>query len=231
MTVINRLPDDKQQALEHQLPFEMLYQQYHRRVYRYFYAHLKNDDDAADLTQQVFFQVWLHLSTYQPARGSFATWLFSIAHHRLIDFLRAIHSSTSWEMLYEITITDLDPEEILLSREAIARVKELLDALSHFERELLALRFAARLSIGEIALIIGKSEEATKKRITRLIRRLQEQYRRQEAEKPQPDCWEAAVPTFSSLLSQAYAVAPAKWRLTVKQQKQVHLPSLLYIIR
>jgi RNA polymerase sigma-70 factor, ECF subfamily len=230
MTVLNYPPDDKQQILEHRLPFELLYQQYHRRVYRYFYAHLKNDDDAADLTQQVFFQVWLHLSTYQPARGSFATWLFSIAHHRLIDFLRAIRSSVSWETLYEITITDLGPEDIILSREAIAQVRELLDALSCFERELLALRFAARLPIGEIALIIGKSEEATKKRIARLIRRLQEQYRRQEVEKPQPDFWEAAAPTFSSLLSQVYAVAPPKWRLTMQYQKQSLLLSSLYPI-
>jgi RNA polymerase sigma-70 factor (ECF subfamily) len=217
--------------LEHLLPFEVLYQQYHRRVYRYFYAHLKNDDDAADLTQQVFFQAWLHLSTYQSARGSFATWLFSIAHHRLIDFLHAIRSSASWETLYDIAITDLSPEEILLSREAIARVRELLDALSCVERELLALRFAARLSIGEIALIIGKSEEATKKRITRLIRRLQEQYRRQDAEKPQPNCWEAAIPTFSSLLSQVYTVAPPKWRLTMRQQEQPRLLPLFYVIR
>src|SRR5690348_8272126 len=230
MTILNRSSEDNTQALEHQLPFESLYQRYHYRVYSYFYAHLKNDDDAADLTQQVFFQVWLHLSTYQQTRGSFATWLFSIAHHRLIDFLRAIRSSASWDTLYEIAITDLSPEEILLSREAIEQVRELLDALSCFERELLALRFAARLSIGEIALIIGKSEEATKKRIARLIRRLQEQYRRQEAEQPQPHCWEAAVPTFSSLLYQVYAVAPPKWRLTVRHQKQPLLLSSLYPI-
>jgi RNA polymerase sigma-70 factor (ECF subfamily) len=230
MSVINRSLGDAQQILEHRLPFEMIYQQYHRRVYRYFYAHLKNDDDAADLTQQVFFQVWLHLSTYQPTRGSFATWLFSIAHHRLIDFLRAMRSSVSWETLYEIAITDLGPEEIILSQEAIARVRKLLDALSCFERELLALRFAARLSMAEIALIIGKSEEATKKRITRLIRRLQEQYRRQEAEKPQPDFWEAAIPTFSSLLYQVYAVAPPRWRLTMQHQKQPRLLSSLHPI-
>jgi RNA polymerase sigma-70 factor (ECF subfamily) len=218
MTVLNRPPDDPTQALEHRLPFEILYQKYHRRVYRYFYAHLKNDDDAADLTQQVFFQVWLRLSTYQPARGSFATWLFSIAHHRLIDFLRTRRLSVSWETLYEIAITDLSPEEIVVSGEAIAQVRKLLDALSPFERELLALRFAARLSLGEIALIIGKSEEATKKRLSRLIRRLHEQYQRLEAEKRQPDLWEAAVPPFSSLLHQVYAIAPLQMRFMMRQQ-------------
>jgi len=53
MTVLNRQPDSKKQDSEHLLPFENIYSQYYTRVYRYFRAHLKNDDDAADLTQQV----------------------------------------------------------------------------------------------------------------------------------------------------------------------------------
>jgi RNA polymerase sigma-70 factor (ECF subfamily) len=219
MTVLNRQPGSKTQDPEHIHPFEILYEQYYQRVYRYFRAHLEHEEDAADLTQQVFFQVWMHLSTYQPGKGSFATWLFSIARHRLVDFFRAVRFSESWESLYEIAITDLNPEEIVISAETIARVKALIDALPRSERELLALRFAARLSFAEIALIIGKSEEATKKRLARLIRRLQEQYRRQEAEKRHPDLWEPAIPTFLSALYQVYAVAPPTVRLTFLHRK------------
>jgi DNA-directed RNA polymerase specialized sigma24 family protein len=105
MTMLKRQSETKKQELEPPLPCENLYHQYHLRIYRYLRAHLKNDDDAADLTQQVFFQVWMRLPTYQPAKGSFSTWLFSIARHRLIDFLRAMRSSTSWETLYEIAIS------------------------------------------------------------------------------------------------------------------------------
>jgi RNA polymerase sigma factor (sigma-70 family) len=226
MTVLNRQPGRERLHEEHQLPFESLYEQYHMRVYRYFRAHLEHEEDAADLTQQVFFQVWLHQSTYQPGKGSFATWLFSIAHHRLVDFFRAVHNSESWETLYEIAITDLNPEEIVISAEIIARVKALLDALSRSERELLALRFAARLSFAEIALIIGKSEEATKKQHARLLRRLQEQYRRQEEEQRQPDLREPAVPAFLSVLYQVYAVAPPKVRLAFLHRKTMIIVSL-----
>ena len=219
MTVLNRQPGREKLNEEHILPFESLYEQYYKRVYRYFRAHLEHEEDAADLTQQVFFQVWMHLSTYQPGKGSFATWLFSIAHHRLVDFFRAVRISESWESLYEIAITDLNPEEIVISAEVIARVKALIDALPRSERELLVLRFAARLSLAEIALIIGKSEEATKKRLARLIRRLQEQYRRQEAEKKHPDLWEPAIPTFLSVLYQVYAISPPTVRLAFLRQK------------
>ena len=122
MTMLQSQPGMKQKEPEHPLPFESLYDQYHLRIYRYLRAHLKNDDDAADLTQQVFFQVWMHLPTYQPAKGAFSTWVFSIARHRLIDFVRAIRSSTSWETLYEIAITDLNPEEMVISAEVSAQV-------------------------------------------------------------------------------------------------------------
>jgi hypothetical protein len=71
---------------------------------------------------------------------------------------------------------------------------------------LLALRFAARLSSAEIAAIIGKSEAATKKQLTRLIHRLREQYRRQELEELLPDLLEPALPAFVAALLQAYAV-------------------------
>ncbi len=118
MTVLNRQPGREKLNEEHILPFESLYEQYYKRVYRYFRAHLEHEEDAADLTQQVFFQVWMHLSTYQPGKGSFATWLFSIAHHRLVDFFRAVRISESWESLYEIAITDLNPEEKYRRQEA-----------------------------------------------------------------------------------------------------------------
>lgn len=224
MTMLKIQPETEKQEPEHLLPFENLYHQYHLRIYRYLHAHLKNDDDAADLTQQVFFQVWMRLPTYQPTKGSFSTWLFSIARHRLIDFLRAMRTSISWETLYEIAITDLDPAEIVISAEIIAQVKALIDALSPEERELLALRFAARLSIAAIAHLIGKSEEATKKQLSRLIQRLQERYHRLEEELPERDLRGRQVPAFLSVLHQVYAVSPPVARQTLLRQK----PSLTY---
>jgi len=211
MTMLEHQPETIQQEPEQTLPFEHLYAQYHLRIYRYLRAHLKNDDDAADLTQQIFFQVWLRLPTYQPEKGSFSAWLFSIARHRLIDFLRTIRSATPWETSYEIALTDLDPETIVISAESIALVKTLIDALSPAERELLALRFAAQLSMAEIALLIGKSEEATKKQIARLLRRLQERYRHQE-EDATPRGWQ--IPIFLAVLQQVYAISLPMARLT-----------------
>src|SRR5690348_12220413 len=178
MSVLEQLPG-RERAEEEQMPsFDILYQRYYLRVYRYFRAHLDNDDDAADLAQQVFFQVWMHMYRYRPEKASLATWIFSIAHHRLVDFYRSIHFSLSWEEISEGTAVDLNPEQTVIATELIACAQKLLESLSQEERDLLALRFAARLSLAEIAAIIGKSEEATKKQLARLLQRLRQQYRR-----------------------------------------------------
>lgn len=204
-------PNSPSQGLPHGQealpPFESLYDRYHVQVYRYLYAHLKHEHDAADLMQHVFFQAWKQRQTYEPRRGSVTTLLLSIAHHRLVDFYRVSRPSISWESMPEIPAMDQNPEAKVISEETIAQVRGPLEALPQPEQELLALRFAARLSSAEIAAMNGKSEAATKKQLTRLLHRLQEQYRRQELEELLPDLLEPALPAFVAALLQAYAVA------------------------
>jgi RNA polymerase sigma factor (sigma-70 family) len=215
MTALEQLSDNEQQCAENLLPFEVLYERYHTRIYHYIRAHLHNDDDVADLVQQVFFQIWMRINTYQSERGSFATWVFSIAHHRLVDYYRMAHSAVSWEPLCEITLTEMNPEEILISAEALARVNALIDALSDAERELLALRFVARLSLAKIAAIIGKNVDATRKQLTRLIQRLHRQYYQLDLVEHVPASLEPTWSTFVAILLQIYT-SPA--RLTQKCQ-------------
>lgn len=194
-------------------PFERLYDHYHVQVYRYLYAHLGHEQDAADLMQQVFLQAWQHRQTYDPGRGSVATWLFAIAHHLLVDFSRLSRQVLSWESLPEIPATDQNPEAHVLSKEGMALVRRMLAELPQAELELLALRFAARLSSVEIAALIGKSEAATKKQLTRLLRRLQEEYRRRELETPLPDLLEPLLPVFVAAVRRVYAVPPPMQRV------------------
>lgn len=189
-------------------PFELLYERYRVRVYRYMYAHLKHEQDA-DLMQQVFVQAWEHRQTYEPGRGTVAIWLLSIAHHRLIDFYRLSRPMLSWEAIPDVHAADQDPEATVLSQESMALVRQLLEALPRVEQELLALRFAARLSSAEIAALMGKSEAATRKQLGRLLRRLQERYRQRLLLTPLPGWQELAPPAFQAALPLVYATPSA----------------------
>ena len=199
-------------------PFETLYDRYHLQIYHYLYAHLNNEHDAADVMQHVFLQAWKHAQSYDPTRGTVATWLLSIARHRLIDFYRVSRLSLSWETIPDITSMEQNPEARVISQETIAQVKKMLEELPQAEQELLALRFAARLSSAEIAPLIGKSEAATKKQLTRLLHRLQEQYRRDILEELLPELLEPALPAFVEALLQTYTAPISEAQLTVVRQ-------------
>jgi hypothetical protein len=124
----------------------------------------------------------------------------------LVDFYRVSRPSLSWESIPEVAAIDQNPEAKVISEETLTRVRKMLEALPQPEQELLVLRFAARLSSAEIASLIGKSEAATKKQLTRLLRRLQEQYRRDVLEELLPDLLEPTLPAFVEALLQVHAV-------------------------
>lgn len=70
----------------------------------------------------------------------------------------------------------LGPEALAERRERLERLGALLGQIDSGKRELLALRFGSGLSAREIAPIVGKSEAAVKKQLTRMIANLKEQY-------------------------------------------------------
>lgn len=155
--------------------FEPLYLRYYVRVYRYLRVRVNSDDDAADLTQQVFLKVLDALPSYQFRGVPFAAWLFRIAHHTAADAYRWHKSTVSWDALPEVmSLQDLEADA--LHREEIQHLKDLVSRLKPDKRELLALRYAAKLSAPEIAVIVGKSSAAVKKQLTRLLHTLKEQY-------------------------------------------------------
>lgn len=158
--------------------FAPLYRRYRDRVYWYVRTRTATDEDAADLTQQIFAQAVAALGQYRPGRGPFAAWLFAIARNALANFHRRQRPTVAWDALpgaLQPVAVD-DPLAAALRREDLERLHALFDALDADKRELLALRFVARLTVGEIAAVIGKSEAATYKRLTRTLRALAVQF-------------------------------------------------------
>lgn len=158
--------------------FAALYERYRVPVYCYLRARVPTDDEAADLTQQVFLRAFGALPGYEVRGVPFAAWLFRIARNAAADAHRRHRVAASWDALPQALRTD-DASALeyqLLRGEALSRLGLLLAELSPEERELLALRFAANLRIREIAQVIGKSEEAVKKQLSRLLHALKERY-------------------------------------------------------
>lgn len=156
--------------------FAALYQRYFARVYRYLRMRLEQEEDAADLTQQVFLKALDALPRYQARAAPFAAWLFTIARHVLADRFRRSHATTSLEAAAAALADDQGPEEAVIQRETWAQLAELLSTLDPAARDLLALRFAAGLNASEIAAVVGKRPDAIRKQLSRLLRSLKERY-------------------------------------------------------
>ncbi len=165
-------------AQDDRAAFGVLYHRYVDRVYAYVRARTTTEEDAADLTQHVFVQALHALPQYRVQTVPFAAWLFRIARNAAIDAHRRRRITVAWDFIPEALqpIGDRDPEDSALRRDAIEQLRTLLRALNQETRELLALRFAAGLTMAEIAAVIGTSEAATKKRLARALHGLKEQY-------------------------------------------------------
>ena len=77
-----RVANGEEQALLH------LYDRHAGRVYALALRMLGDPMSAEEITQDVFFKLWSRARSYLSSRGSFSTWLLSIARHAAIDRLR-----------------------------------------------------------------------------------------------------------------------------------------------
>lgn len=149
--------------------FELLYNRYLDRVYRYAFSKTADPAIAEELTSSIFLDALEGLNRYSP-QGTFAAWLFTIARRRCADYHR---SPSPLPLIVEaLPVFERDPEQETDRKALFLRLEKILKMLSKDELDMLRLRFAADLSHAEIGQIIGKSEAATKMAMSRLVRRL-----------------------------------------------------------
>lgn len=166
--------------------FSELYERHLSKVYNYLRSRTGNDEDAADLTQQTFVQALRAFHRYTERGVPVEVWLFRIARNVAVAAHRSRSRSGGGKMLVDLDLLPEalqpaatgaeEPEAVALQKETRAYLRALLLGLDADKRELLVLRFVSRLTAREIALVVGKSEAAVQKQLTRTLHALKEQY-------------------------------------------------------
>lgn len=143
--------------------FGELYTFHLDRIYRYIFYKVGNAMEAEDLTEQVFLKAWQAIEGYRHERYPFSSWLYRIAHNLVIDYYR---TRKDVEPLDSVSFTlaneALSPEEILIKKAEVVRLREAIARLPEAQQRLLLLRFIGGLSHAQVAQIIGKSEGAVR---------------------------------------------------------------------
>ena len=153
--------------------FEVLYRRHELRVWRYLQRETGNRATAQDLMQEVWFAVARDAAHYQPT-ARFTTWLFTIAHHRVIDSLRQRRR----EVAIDVEELAADPAAgPLPAAEAHDRSRALLAAVNRLpedQRSALVLQLDSDLPVDAIATVTGCSFETAKSRLRYARTRLRE---------------------------------------------------------
>jgi RNA polymerase sigma-70 factor (ECF subfamily) len=157
--------------------FRVLYERHWRSVYGYLRARTGRDDDAADLAATTFEKALAGIRGYRATGSGFKAWLLRIARNAAIDASRRRRATESIETVDAIELADAGPESQLIDAERSRDVRRTVAALPEAQRDAVILRYAAGLTAHEIASVIGKSEAATQKLLSRALARLKESFR------------------------------------------------------
>jgi RNA polymerase sigma factor (sigma-70 family) len=156
--------------------FEDLYRRHELRVFRYLHRNLRNEAGANDLMQEVWFAVVRNAVSYQPT-AKFTTWLFTIAHNRMVDMIRATSRLQSLDAgdtaavdgssLLDSLAADpkLEPPAEVQSQHEAAALLNAVAQLPPEQRSAFLLQAEGELSVEEIAAATGSSFETVKSRL------------------------------------------------------------------
>jgi len=162
--------------------FETLYLRHKGGLYRFVLRGIKERGIAEELFQEIWMRVIEARARYAP-QARFTTWLYTIAHNRMVDHWRKRGLSlVSLETddpddpapPEPVAVAAREPQRQAETNEQLARMARALEALPPAQREVFLMREEAGLSLTEIAAATGANEEAVKSRMRYAVAKLRE---------------------------------------------------------
>ena len=159
--------------------FDALYMRHRGPLFRFVLRSVKARGEAEEIFQEIWMRV-IESRTRYVVSAKFTTWLYTVAHHRLVDHWRA-------RGLTLVSLDDeeggapepsagpaADPQRVAAGRQSLARLAEAIAALPAAQREAFLLNQEGGLTAAEIAAATGTNEEAAKSRLRYAMNKLRE---------------------------------------------------------
>lgn len=174
LELVERITKDNNTLL-----FGVLYDRYARMVYNKCYGFARSEDEAEDLTQDVFLMLFIKLKSFQ-GRSKFSSWLYSFTYNFCVNYVnrnkeRKMSDQSSPIEQSEYKLTEEVSDESLFEMRS-EKLKEALDLIDPEDKKILLLKYQDDVSIKELQELLEIGESAVKMRLKRAKARIVETY-------------------------------------------------------
>ncbi len=157
-----------------------LYDRFRRPAFALARRILADDTLAEDVLQEVFLSVWRDPSAFDRGRGSVASWLLAVVHHKAVDAVRREESQrrrqaqAEDELALDAPMATRDVEDDAWSRVVAEQVRTAMGVLPAPQREALTLAYYGGYTQREVAALTGTPLGTVKTRMLAGMRRMKD---------------------------------------------------------
>ena len=155
-------------ARGHEDAFAELYDLTINRIYGVVLRVLRAPDLAAEVTQEVYLEVWKHAARYAEERGSVLAWMNTVAHRRAVDRVRSQSSDTARDTKYaKLTVEpgfDRVWDDVAQTLD-VERVRKAMGSLTAIQREAITLAYFGGYTQSQVAALLKLPLGTVKTRI------------------------------------------------------------------
>ncbi|MER6516980.1 ECF RNA polymerase sigma factor SigK [Streptomyces sp. NPDC060334] len=138
---------------------------------------LRDEDQAAEVTQEVMIEVWRTAGRFRPELGTAKAWVMVLAHRRAVDRVRSAQARGAREekaaLLDRMPAFDEVADEVE-GREEYRQVRRCLDGLTAPQREAVRMAFYEGMTYREVARSLESPEGTVKSRLRDGLHRLRD---------------------------------------------------------
>lgn len=129
---------------------------YGQKIFQLAFRYVRNHEDAEEVVQDVFGQIWRDAARYQANRASVAGWIVMLTRTRAIDRLRSRRArpdlgAGEGQATANVSSVAPSPEQLTISAQQVSRLREALTTLPESLRAIVELAYFEGLTHSEIA--------------------------------------------------------------------------------
>ncbi len=168
-------------ASNNTLLFGTLYDRYSKKVYNKCYGFATSEDEAEDLTQDVFLKLFTNLHSFQ-GRSKFSTWLYSFTYNFCVNYVNRDKARKLDDNSYSMSdhdyhlseVADIQDEDLFELQ--VSKLKIALEKIDPEDKAILLLKYQDEVSIRELQTVLDAGESAVKMRLKRARLRVVEEH-------------------------------------------------------